>query len=185
MRQGLSVEPRVVSNFQSSCFILTGLQACTSRPIRSRDLGQCLGSADGLWIMKSFLSVGLTQIALNVYPAWYSGKRSPSFKVAGPHTKSCLLMGVWEIRHLLEGPSADMRQEVTSQDPTPERASSHNRIITKHCSLVTHRCSLSLCAKWFERISSYVESGTTGREAVRLRQAAYPVFCGSHGGVSP
>lgn len=67
-RQGLSVEPRVVSNFQSSCFVLPGLQACTSRPIEGRDLGQCLGSADRLWIMNSFLSLGLTQIALNVYP---------------------------------------------------------------------------------------------------------------------
>lgn len=179
MRQGLSVEPRVVSNFQSSCFILAGLQACTSRPIRGRDLGQCLGSADGPWIMKSFLSLGLTQIALNAYPVWHPGKRSSSFKVAGPHSKSCLLMGIWEIRHLLAGLSTDMLQEVTSQAPIPESASSH-----KHCSLVTHRCYLSLCAKLFERISPYVESGTIGREAVCLRQAAYPVFCGSHCGVS-
>lgn len=169
MRQGLSVEPRVVSNFQSSCFILTGLQACTSRPIRVRDLEQCLGSVDGPWIMKSFLSLGITQIALNVYPVWYPGKRSPCLKVAGSHTESCHLMGIWGIRQLLAGFSTDMRQEVTSQDPTPESASSHNRIITKHCSLVTHRCYLSLCAKWFERISSYVELGTTGREAVCLR----------------
>lgn len=84
----------MVSNFQSSCFILTGLQACTSRPIVGRDLGPCLGSADGLCIMKSFLSLGLTQIALNVYPVWYPGKKLPCFKMAGPHTESCLLMGI-------------------------------------------------------------------------------------------